>query len=189
MHADPPTPLASIERTAPDRLDSIVIEHWGDVHSQPVRFYIYGDVLDELRYAADFYDGGACAFLIGVYGTDERGGFVEVRGFDGLFEVGEEDDLYRSMRHGTDRWIAGGEATRFPIVGGFFSVPGSRGELDEEIARVHLSLFNIPFQLAVVVDPDSRRIGAYARPPGLKFKNIAFSVARRVAESHAEESE
>lgn len=178
-----------MRRVAPDRLDGVVIEDWGDVHSQPVRFYIYGDVLDELRYAAEFFPSDAGAFLIGVYGADERGGFVEVRGFDGLFEREKDDDWYRKMRHGTDRWIAGGDAIQFPIVGGFFSLPGSDAELNEDVARVHLSLFNVPFQVAILIDPRSHKLAVYARPPGLKFRSVAFSVARRVDDDAAAESE
>jgi acetyl-CoA C-acetyltransferase len=52
------------------------------------------------------------------------------------------------------------------------------GRFDAECARVHLSLFNMPFQVAMILDPEQELFGLYARPLGGEFFNAAFSVVR-----------
>lgn len=135
---------------------------------------MFGDVLAELAYAADFWQPKpAVAFLIGRFTVEGQQGLVEIAGFEGL-KSGR--DQYRTLREGVDRWIVEGNAVEFPIVGAFVSKPGSEGILSTEMARAHLSLFNIPFQAMLVMDPVSRCVALYARPPGLKFHNVALTI-------------
>lgn len=171
----------AIFRPSPDADDALRTRPFGAVADMPVRFYLYRDVIDELAYAAGFERKPSFAILTGSFAVDDDGPFLEVAGFDAFDHVASLDALYHAVRPALETTAA--ELARLPntaesrhIVGLFCGVPDSAGRLDPEVARVHLSLFNTPYQLAVTVDPWSRKLGAYARPPRGPFFDAAFSV-------------
>lgn len=149
------------------------VRRFGDDAQQPIRFYIYNDVLEELAYAASYDDAPICAaILVGGFGMEDEGGFVEVSGFHGLEWVDTLDDLYDTVRETTDAWLR--SASEDALVGLFVAAGGCAGRVEPEVARVHLSLFNIPFQPLLALDPGEGRLGVYARSPGKRFFEAAF---------------
>ncbi|MGM0555040.1 MAG: hypothetical protein ACQEVA_01555 [Myxococcota bacterium] len=150
----------------------------GDLSRVDVRFFVYEDVLDELTFAAEYREEVSLAILLGSFALDRSGPYVEVSGFEEFVYVGAETSLYAKTRSSlklVHRHL--GQASGVPehhVVGLFASVPGSEASMTPELARTHLSLFNIPFQMALSFDPTLRRLGAYVRPPRSRFQNTPF---------------
>jgi hypothetical protein len=155
-----------------------VVRFHGDSSRADVRFFVYEDVLDELTFAAEYREDVSLAVLLGSFALDRRGPYVEVSGFEEFLYVGRETSLYAKTRSAMKRVHEHlGQGSGVPeahVVGLFASIPGSDALLTSEIARTHLSLFNIPYQMALSFDPTSRRLGAYVRPPRDRFQNIPF---------------
>ena len=145
----------------------------------PVDFLWYFDALEELVFAAAYRDEPCVALLDGELGLDEEGTFVELTGFSNLQYTGDLRGIHLPLRNAlADRLDREEreEANPFAVAGFFVGAAGSGGELTDEIARVHLSLFNVPYQVVLVADPEARRIGAYARNEAGRFVNETFCV-------------
>jgi hypothetical protein len=174
--------LKSLFQPAPKADDSLDVRSFGDTSEQPIRYFVYYDVLDELTFAAGYHDQPSLAILLGNFSMDEDGAFIEVTGFTGLEYVPRRQDLFAALKGAANeavRALTQGEVDAGRHVVGFYhGFAGSEGVLDEESARVHLSLFNMPFQVAMIVDPAGQQLGLYARPVGGKFLNPGFSVVR-----------
>lgn len=151
-----------------------MIRGFGNDDDQPIRFYLYQDVLDELAFAARYETRPYAAILTGGFGLDDDTGFIEISGFTGAGWVDDLEQLYDALRPSADAWIQNGSES--PIVGLFVAAEGGHARVDEEMARVHYSLFNIPFQPIIVLDPGSHELTVSARAPGLRFFNAAFRV-------------
>lgn len=151
-----------------------MIRAFGDDAKQPIRFYLYQDVLDELTFAARYEERPYVAVLIGGFGIEEETGFIEVVGFTGASWIDDLEELYDALRPPSDQWIQSAPSDQ--IVGVFVAATGSHGRVSEEMARVHYSLFNIPFQPLVVLDPDTGELAVAARAPGTRLFNAAFRV-------------
>jgi hypothetical protein len=170
---------SAIFRLAPQQGGDVRVRTHGDVDRSEVRFFVYEDVLDELAFAAGYRDELSLAILLGTFAIDRMGPYVEVSGFEEFLYVAHERDLYAKTRptlRRVDQHLRRGEGVpEHHVVGLFASIPGSDAEMTAELARTHLSLFNIPFQLALAYDPESRRLGGFVRPPRSRFQNIPFS--------------
>lgn len=177
---------SSIFRSAPTDVDALETHAFGEFSGDEVRFFVYEDVLDELAFAAAYRHEPSFAVLLGAFAVDDRGPFLEVTGFSRFQNVASLDDLYTTLKPELDALIdeiAAGTDQSEHVVGLFVGARGSGGELPAEVARVHLSLFNVPYQLAAVVDPDTERFGLHARAPGGKFYNSPFWTVRPLASS------
>lgn len=174
----------SIFRPAPTDVADLEARPMGEITGGEVRFFLYHDVLDELAFAADYRPECSSAVLLGAFAVDEQGPFLEVTGFSHLRYLPSLDDLYDEVKPALDDLAA--ELSGRPdsdlvhIVGIFVGAAGSRGRLPVEVARTHLSLLNVPYQLAAVVDPDAGQIGLYARTPGGPFYNSPFWAVERL---------
>lgn len=132
----------------------------------------------------------AFAILRGNFGIDDEGGFVEVTGFSEFSELASDEAPYARIRKACDEIILSAAGISLPeaavmldtaptaesgaIVGVFVCERGGGARLDEAMAMIHYSLFNVPFQAVVVFDPEQRTLGLYARPPRGRFENLAF---------------
>lgn len=120
---------------------------------------------------------------------DDDGGFVEVTGFSEFSELDPTKDPYPEVRRACDSVILTEAGITRPgddilqdeplvdagaLVGLFVVDRGHDADLDAEMAHLHYSLFNIPFQIILVFDPESRNMAMYARPPRGRFANVAF---------------
>lgn len=160
-------------RAPPTEDSRFVIRCFGDESQQPVRFYLYKDVVEELVFASEYEGGAICAsILLGGFGIEAGAGFVEVSGFTGASWVDDPSDLYGAIRPIADSWLRG-EGDE-PMVGVFIGRAGGGAHVDAEMARIHYSLFNIPFQPLIVYDPESRQLSVNARAPGTALFNAAF---------------
>ena len=169
-------------RSPPAENPALALREFGDDSRQPLRFYLYQDVLEELTFAARYDERIYGAILLGGFGVEDGTGFIEVTGFTGACWVEGVQDLYEELRPACDAWIQ--SRPDDAIVGLFVAVAGSHGRVDEEMARIHFSLFNIPFQPLLVLDPESGELALSARAPGTKLFNAAFrAVAVRATES------
>jgi hypothetical protein len=174
----------SIFRPAPNDVADLEARPMGEITGDEVRFFLYRDVIDELAFAADYRAECSFAILLGAFAVDEQGPFLEVTGFSHLQYTPSIDDLYHALKPELDELAA--ELSDRPssniqhIVGVFVGAAGSEGRLPAEVARTHLSLFNVPYQLAAVVDPEAGQLGLYARTPGGKFYNSPFWAVERL---------
>ncbi len=174
--------LKSLVHDSPSAKDGLTVRSFGDAASETVRFFLYQDVLEELAFASHYRDECCYAVLRGHFAMDDEGAFIEVSGFDGLEYISDIGEMFDDVREAVEhsmRDISRGEvAGGRHVVGLFVGNPGSDAKLDAEIARVHLSLFNMPFQIAMVIDPKSQQIGIYTRAPRSKFHGAAFYVVK-----------
>lgn len=200
-----PKRFAQIERQVlralfaepPTTGDAVDVEVFGEDGEQPVRYYVYADVLAELTKAARYRTQSAVAILVGHFALDGDGAFVEISGFEDLQYIWEEGDAGELLKRGVmDRLAAltrrdEQEDQRRHVVGMFWSEPGSDALLSEDAARAHLTYFNLPFQLALVCDGERGQVGLYARGPRQKFFNAALHLvsARDEVEEAAQSEE
>ena len=147
----------------------------------PIRIYLYADVLEEIAFASTYEGSAAVAVLTGGFGFDPPSGFIEATGFDGLRSV-PLSERYDVLRETCDSFLRESLDSPDVVVGMFASEPGCEGRMTSEMARLHLSLFNVPFQPLVVFDPDNRVLGVYIRPPQSTFFNSSFWVVRSAEE-------
>jgi|SRR5690554_413167 len=171
----------SIFRDAPTEVDGLQTRAFGEPSSRDVRVFLYEDVLDELLFAATYRDEPSAALLLGAFAVDKTGPFMEVTGFSGFQQIDDLGRLYEEIKPEVDAVIGDFGASRQPsehVVGLFVSAPGSHGKLLPEVARVHLSLFNVPYQVAAIVDPQNDCFGLHARPPSSAFYNLPFWTVR-----------
>lgn len=156
----------------------------GEAHGPPVRFFLYRDVLEELLYAARWRDESFMwGVLSGAFGIDDEGPFIEVTGFEGLTYMPRLDDCIEGLQETVQQHFIEGrtvaqDAHESPV-GMVMSAPGGGARLHREAMRAHLSLFNVPFQLLLMVDPAQERLAAYSRQP----KGAFFNAALRVVEA------
>ncbi len=160
-------------------------------HEAPVRFYVWMDVLEELWFAAGWREEPCVCLLTGLYGIADEGPFVEVTGFEGLDYLEDVEDLLEPMRATMEEMMEGRrtalDSNRPGPVGLFAHLPGSEAELTVEIARVHMTLFNVPYQVALLVDHAAEVFGMYARAPQKPFFNASFHTVAEIAQAHAEQ--
>ncbi len=165
-------------RPSPLRNPSVAVRAFG-TSTQPIQFYLYQDVIEELTFAARYDDRTYGAILLGGFGLEGPAAFIEVTGFTGADWVTEPSKLYETLRPACDAWIHAADGE--PIVGAFVSIPGCGGRVTEEAARLHYSLFNVPFQPLVMLDPSSGEISVSSRAPGDRLFNAAFRAVARVS--------
>ncbi len=144
----------------------------------PVEFFAYFDALEELIFASSYRDEPCVALMDGELGLDEDGTFVELTGFSDLQYTADDRTMHLPLRNALDARFDhdAGNSDPLEVAGFFVGLPGSGGKLTEPIARVHLSLFNVPYQVALVADPVQRRVGLYARNEAGRFVNATFRV-------------
>ena len=138
------------------------------------RVFIYRDVLEELSKACRYREEAAMALLWGDYGFDARGLYAEVEGYTGMEYLGQRSLLER-VGEAVDDWWKSEDGSR-GLVGYVAMAPQSQAMLDREMVRVHLSYFNGPQQVAVVIDGPGDRIGFYRRGGQGAFVNQGFFV-------------
>lgn len=156
---------------------------WGHADESP-HVLLYEDVLVELAYAAARMDGMFGAVLTGRVDLSDDDLTWEVTGFEGLTVVTQWDDFLEHVtRTCDDLWER--RAVDAHPAGLCFHAPSSGGKLQEPMAFVHLSLFNMPRQPVLVLDTEDDAVGMYTRPPNLKgqeaaphkpFVNVPFAV-------------
>ncbi len=154
----------------------------GDEH---LRFVFYQDAVEELVFASEHPSAGtsAIAVLTGGFRIADEGGFVEVTGFSGFGRVETMEELYATTRQAADQYLR--SEPELPMVGLWVARRGGGARVEEEMVRVHLSLFNIPFQPLVVYDPNVGKIGVYARVGG-RFGNVGIDVVSRLTPARRE---
>lgn len=171
----------AIFRDAPTAMPGLQARPVGQVHGDEVRVFFYGDVLDELIFAAAYRPEASVAVLMGAFAVDDRAPFIEITGFSDFQQIADLEELYAVLKPAMDTLLSDLSRAQEPrehIVGLFVSAPGSGGRLLPEVARAHLSLFNVPYQVAAVLDPDAGQFGLHARPPASTFYNSPFWVVR-----------
>lgn len=186
---DTPAGAGSRARRPPSQNPHLRVRPFGPTGKQPLDFYLFKDVVEELAFASGFEERPvATAILTGGFGHHEQRGFIEISGFTGLAHVEAADELYATLRPLADAYIAEGPTD--PMVGMFVSARGCGAKVTEEMARVHFSLFNIPFQPLVVYDPETNQLSLNARGRGTKFFNAAiYGVGTRRADARSGSSE
>ena len=174
--------VQSLNSEGPSTDPDLAVTAFGDATSQPVRYYVYADVLEELVKAARYRQESATAILMGQFCIDETGPFIEVTAFRDLEYLYGGDALEMTEPLITDVYeelSAEADSDGNHVVGIFAARPKKEATFDRELARLHLSLFNMPYQMALVVDGVADRLAVYARRPRGPFFNAAFSLVER----------
>lgn len=171
-HRHPSRPTARGDQD-PRQDPRLRVVPFGERGSNGCDYYIYADVLAELAKAARFRDQAAVALLTGSLQMGGDGIFVEITGFGELQYLYGEDLL-----EVTAAALVQGEDPQGEVVGAFVSPHGTDGLLTEELVRLHLSLFNLPHQVLLVVDPTSEIFGLYGRESSGRMENFGFSLIR-----------
>jgi hypothetical protein len=141
--------------------------------------YVWQDVLSALVYAAQFRpDAYQTAILTGSHRLSGAGAATLVQGFSELatmtsplaFAVETMNDWGMIINR-----LAHGRTTLRPA--GWVSVrPGSRGIVDSREQFVHRSLFNLPWQLTLVLDPESEELGVWGAEAQGYLVNLGFNL-------------
>lgn len=141
--------------------------------------YAFFDVLDELLYSSNYHRNQAAAgVLVGGYYRGPAGDYVEVRGYTDLQVIESTleyaDRLDRDWAH-LNAPSAMTEAGLRPL-GWFLSRAESRAQATPFESLVHLSYFNLPFHVFLMIDPASRLAGLYLSGGGDRLRNVGFNV-------------
>lgn len=168
--------MEALYSPAPVNGPELSVRPVGDADKARVRHYLYGDVLAELVKAARYRREIAVALLLGQFCVDEQGPFLEITAFQDLeYHYGDDVDLVASMMPAVKAaYDPQNNEGGHHMAGVFVSFPDEEAQLNEETARLMLSLFNMPFQVAMVVDGVNDRLGLYGRDPGKPFANLPF---------------
>lgn len=175
--------LEALYSASPADVEGLALRSFGEVEAQPVRYYLYIDVVEELVKAARFRSEAATAVLLGQFGVSEDGPFIEVVAFRDMKYLYGADPVVQTrpaVEEATEAIDEAASGDSPKVVGVFCARPGGGAELDWETARLHLTLFNLPFQVAIVVDGEQDRVGLYARRRRGAFFNAAFYVVEGV---------
>lgn len=164
---------------SPEDDSALRVDRFGSGGTKRIRYFLYADVLGELVKAAEYRDESAVAVLLGQFCIDKRGPFVEISAFRDLEYLYGDDgiELLIPAVRGFFEEMEGGDDGE-QLVGVFVGRPNSQALLDEEAGRLHLSLFNRPFQVVLMVDGVDRRVGLYSRKNGSPFVNEPLYVVQ-----------
>jgi hypothetical protein len=162
-----------------------------------IRVFLFADVLRELRKAAVYREESAVAVLTGQIAFDPMGPFVEVTGFQELNYLFGGDPVtvvqpvVEELLGEGEEFLTGEGPEREDVVGLFCARPGSQGELDEGLVRLHLTLFNRVFQVVLVMDGPGDQLGLFVRFGWEPFVNVPFFVVEDAEqqEEHDDEPE
>ena len=174
---------------APEEAEGLSVMPFGEAGETSVRYYLYRDVLGELVKAAHYRRQVAVAILMGRFCMDQDGPFIEVSAFRDLeYLYDDDEDLVKRLLPmlGDAHQEASEDGDRH-LVGVFLSRPGGGAALDEETARMHLSLFNMPFQVALIIDGVENYLALYRRAPGQPFVNTPFFLVGAAEEAATEQ--
>ncbi len=172
---------------APEEAEGLSVTPFGEAGETPVRYYLYRDVLGELVKAARYRRQVAVAILMGRFCMDQSGPFIEVSAFRDLEYLYDDEDLVEQLLPTLrDAHQEASEGDGSHLVGVFLSRPGGGAALDEETARMHLSLFNMPFQVALIIDGVENYLALYRRAPGQPFVNSPFFLVGAAEEAASE---
>ena len=157
------------------------IESDGDTF--PFSFEINHDVLEELIFSAEYDERDTFALLLG----DKSEKNIRLNGFCAL-QIAKFSTAFFTVKASlTDRLVAQTQKQiknneeiqpEHPSAGWFISQPGGDAKLNNDMMRVHFSLFNLPHLPILVFDPISQKIALYAREK-YQFKNVPFAVRGR----------
>lgn len=185
-----------IFHSSPEFLEHVRLRQWGEALQANMRYYVYMDVLEELLFASMYHLQQPCvALLTGPLGIEQEGPFLEFTGFEGLFYLEPEDDarvVYEQLM-GSFLETFGQESSMISAhglsaVGFFMHDPGGAARLTDVMAKVHLSLFNVPYQTVLVADCVHDLLAIYGRAPNRPFFNASFkTVERLTAHGHTDE--
>lgn len=159
-----------------------VTAHGCDDTPGAARVYLWGDVIEELVYAAlERPDVMQSALLSGQHYQGPDGPFVEVRGYADLSRYDSASEILRELN---DDWTLlnnrverQGEGLR--LVGWALLEARATNQLSRAAQVVHRTFFNLGFQLLVEVDPAERRIAVYGFDERGCLINTPFYLVRR----------
>lgn len=141
------------------------------------KFFCYKDVLEELRFAAQYHQTKSICLLSGQFGIDKESPFLEVTGFEAFRTFDHWDDVVESLRENIEHLLklqghgAFMAVERMSPVGFFVHLPGQGAQLEPPMIHAHLSLFNMPYQMIMAMDAPGDVFAIYARESRGRFFN------------------
>lgn len=149
--------------------------------------YVEREGVDDLWSRFEKNERTCVALWRGWRARDSRGPFRVVEGYSHVQAMmgGGLDEL--SIRRAVDA-RRDSEEQNGPPLGWVVADRGSEGRPDEEMLRVHLSLFNLDYQVLAVFDPETRDVGWYASEPAdERVANLPFRSFERASTGAARE--
>ena len=163
--------------------DSLTVRRVGSVNSSARSVYLFHDVAEELLFSSQFrHTLTAAGILTGGYFAGPAGEYVEVRGFHGATVLDSTLDFAEHLRRNWNDLAAYSDLVEQGLrpVGWFLSRPGCGGELGPFELIVHLSYFNLPYQVLLMLDPIERKLGLYISGENDHLLNIGFNLIEAV---------
>lgn len=161
---------------SPDHNPALRVVTHGDPLPVPIRFFFYRDVLVELRRAFASDPRRAFAPLIGTFRVDQGGPYLEIVGFQSLTHIDDTQDLLPLLQRAVEALAHPDTVDARVVIGWAAHLPGQHAAFTHELARAHLSLFNLPLQLSVSFDLAHDKLACYARLPNQRFLNPPICV-------------
>ncbi len=154
------------------------IQHFGQRHEAGPRIYLFADVLDELTRQAAWRPDPCVCLLTGGFYDGPAGPYIEIQGFAEaawLEHTREAQGVFK-RRYKALRETLARDSPEQRVVGWFHGLPGCGGQPDPEVLLVHMTWFNLPFQVCMLLDPQDERLGFFHRGPDGALHNVGFKL-------------
>jgi len=140
--------------------------------------YVFADVFEEIMLQVSYKAEPCLCILTGGYHQGPTGEFIEIQGFSSTSWVDSTMDSIELLeqRHALLRREFEAQDTGARILGWSHGLPGSAGQMNEEVAFVHLTFFNLPFQVCMILDPEGEKVGVFRRGEAGAMHNIGFKL-------------
>jgi hypothetical protein len=161
--------------------DRFSIHRVGTTDSSNLTVYLFHDVVEELIFSARFQPAHkTTGFLTGGYYTGPAGEFVELRGFCDSAVVDNVQTFTRRLGANWHRLRRDRELLESGLVplGWFVSKPDCGGKLGPYELICHLTYFNLPYHLCLVLDPIRHVLGLYRQVADGRLTNIGFNLIK-----------
>jgi len=184
-----PDPLSSqpIPKTPFLPSDRFSIRRIGSTENHDLTVYFFHDVIEELIYTARFQPALVTAgFLTGGYYSGPAGRYVELRGFQDSAVIDKEQAVFAFSRRLWRDWARQHQERKLrdsglvPL-GWFLSKPDCHGKPGPYELICHLTYFNLPYHLCLLLDPLEQVLGLYRQVREGYLENIGFNLIETIS--------
>ena len=166
--------------------ESLSVRRIGTVNNSAMSVYLFQDVAEELVFSSRFHHAQTAAgILTGGFYSGPAGEYVEVRGFHDATVLDSTLDFADHLSRNWDDLVAYSDLVDQGLrpIGWFLSRPGCSAHLSPFELIVHLSYFNLPYQILLLLDPIEAKVGLYIGGEDDRLLNIGFNLIEAVKEN------
>ena len=166
--------------------DSLSVRRIGTVNNSAMSVYLFHDVAEELVFSSQFrHAQTAAGVLTGGFSSGPAGEYVEVRGFHDATVLESTLDFADHLARNWSDLVAYSDLVEKGLrpIGWFLSRPGCGARLGPFELIVHLSYFNLPYQILLLLDPVEGKVGLYIGGEDGRLLNIGFNLIEAAQEN------